>query len=148
MKQPKDLASLLVPYMVSLEYPEISKHGYFYLDMWPVAYQMLVISHPAMMVQFCQDSSFAKHRQMPSEFEPLSHGVDLVTSNGQQWKTWRSIFSPGFSPKNVQTYIPSMLEEYRVFRSKLHSFATSGETIKMDRLAMSLTVDIIGHAVL
>ncbi|ETN42361.1 uncharacterized protein HMPREF1541_01515 [Cyphellophora europaea CBS 101466] len=148
MKAPPDLANSLVPYMISLEHPEIAKHGYFYLDMWPVASQILAVSHPDMMVQFCQDTSFAKHTQMPFEFGPLTHGVDLVTSNGQHWKTWRSIFNPAFSSKNIQGYVPAMLEEYKVFRAKLEAYALNGKTIKMDQSTMALTVDIIGHAVL
>lgn len=137
-----------MPYLIGLEYPEITKPGYFYLDMWPISEQMIVVSHPDIMVQFCQDSSFAKHRQMPFEFGPLSHGLDLVTSNGQLWKTWRSIFNPAFSSKNIQSYVPMMLEEFNVFKTKLESFAATGETVRMDRHAMALTVDIIGHAVL
>lgn len=148
IKGPKNIADALVPYLISLEYPETAKQGYFYLDMWPVSEQMIVVNHPDLMVQFTQDTSFAKHRQMPFEFGPFSHGVDLVTSNGHHWKTWRSIFNPGFSSKNIQSYVPAMLEEYNIFKSKLEGFVASGETVKMDKLTMALTVDIIGHAVL
>lgn len=148
IKAPRDLSTSLVPYLIAEEHAEIAKHGYFYLDMWPVAYQMLVVHHPDIMAQFCQDPSFPKHPQMLFEFGPFTHGVDLVTSNGHLWKTWRSIFSPGFSSKNIQTYMPLMLEEYNIFRSKLEAYAASGETVNMDKTSMALTVDIIGHAVL
>jgi cytochrome P450 len=148
MKAPGDIATAIIPYLIAEQNPEFSKHGYFYLDMWPVAHQMLVVHHPDMMAQFCQDPSFPKHPQMPFEFAPLTHGVDLVTSNGQLWKTWRSVFNPGFSSQNVQTYVPAMLEEYNIFRGKLEAYAASGETVNMDRISMALTVDIIGHAVL
>lgn len=148
MKGPTDIAPSLVPYMIAVNHPEMDKHGYFYLDMWPVAEQMIVVFHPDMMVQFCQDPSFAKHDQMPFEFGPFTHGRDLVTSNGQAWKVWRSIFNPGFSVKNIQSYMPAMLEEYNIFRTKLESFAATGETFKMDKHSMALTVDVIGHAVL
>lgn len=148
MKYPRDIATSLVPYLIAIENPEFSERGYFYLDMWPVAYQMIVVSDPDLMAQFTQDTSFPKHKQMPFEFGPFTHGVDLVTSNGNIWKTWRSIFSPGFSSKNIQTYIPSMIEEFNVFRSKLKSLADRGDTVNMDRDTMALTVDIIGHAVL
>lgn len=148
MKGPPDIAPSLVPYMIAVNHPEMDKHGYFYLDMWPISEQMIVVGHPDMMVQFCQDPSLGKHHQMPFEFGPFTHGNDLVTSNGQAWKVWRSIFNPGFSAKNIQTYVPAMLEEYNVFRTKLESFAATGETFKMDKHAMALTVDVIGHAVL
>lgn len=148
MKGPSDIAPALIPYLISTHNPETEKPGYFYLDMWPVSEQMIVMVHPDMMVQFCQEPSFAKHPQMPWEFGPFTHGVDLVTSNDQAWKTWRSIFNPGFSSKNIQTYVPAMLEEYNIFRTKLESFAATGEIFKMDQHAMALTVDIIGHAVL
>jgi cytochrome P450 len=147
MKSAPNLANSLIPYMITLEYPEISKHGFTYLDMWPVSEQMIVVSNPDLMAQFTQDPSLPKHRQMPFEFGPFTHG-DLVTSNGQQWKTWRSIFSPGFSSKQIQSYVPDMIEEYRVFKAKLDACAAKGDVINMDKLTMRMTVDIIGHAVL
>jgi cytochrome P450 len=148
MRAPDDLATAMVPYFIADDNPEIRKYGYFYLDMWPVAHQMIVVHHPDIIAQFTQEPSFPKHLQLPWEFEPMSHGLDLVTSNGQHWKTWRSTFNPAFASKNIQTYIPVMLEEYNIFRSKLESFASKKETFKMDNHAMALTVDIIGHAVL
>jgi cytochrome P450 len=148
MKWPADVSTSLIPYLISLEYPEYSKHGYFYLDMWPIVNSMIVVSNPDMMVSFTQDVSLPKHRQMPFEFGPFSHGLDLVTSNGPVWKTWRAIFNPAFSLKNIQTYVPIMLQEFNIFRSKLATTASNGNVVNMDKVTMALTVDIIGHAVL
>ena len=148
MKHPTDIAVSLVPWLIAEDYPEFAKNGYFYLDMWPVAAPMICVLHPDIMAQITQDPSLPKHVQMPFEFGPLTHAKDLVTSNGQIWKTWRKIFSPGFSAQNVQTYIPAMLEEYNVFRSKLGVHAANGEIINLDKTLMAVTVDIIGHAVL
>jgi cytochrome P450 len=148
MKHPEDLATALIPYMIAIENPEYTKNGYFYLDMWPVSHQMMVVHHPDLLSQFCQDPSFPKHLQMPYEFGPFTHGVDLVTSNGRLWKTWRSIFSPGFSSANIKSYVPAMVEEFDVFRSNLEKLAAKGESFNADKYTMALTVDIIGHAVL
>lgn len=148
MKHPPDMATSIIPYLIATEYPEISKRGYFYLDNWPIASPLIAVSNPDIMVQFTQDVSFPKHAQMPFEFGPFTHGMDLVTSNGRVWKTWRSIFNPGFSSKNIQVYVTAMLQEYNFFRSRLAALSASGDTLNMDKYMMSLTVDVIGHAVL
>jgi cytochrome P450 len=150
MSAPPDLASALIPVLINKAYPEYDKDGYFYLDMWPISQQILVCRHPDLIAQFTQDpvTSLPKHDQMPFEFEPFTHGADLVTSNGRAWRTWRACFNPAFSYQNVQGYVGNMVEEYRVFRTKLMDAAAKGEVVRLDGLTMKLTVDIIGHAVL
>lgn len=148
MKYPQDLDGQAMPLLVKEEYPEICKHGFHYLDLWPISQQMLTVWDPNLMVQYCQDNSLPKHSQMKFEFEPMTKGMDIVCSNGDHWKMWRSIFNPGFSAKNVTSLVPKILEEILIFRKWLEKAAESGETVKIDKQAMNLTVDVIGQAVL
>ena len=138
----------LAPLAILRKYPEYCKYGACYMDVWPISWQMLAVFHPDMMAQFCQDPSLPKHDLMLYEFAPLTRGDDLVTSEGQQWKTWRSILSPGFSMRNIHSLIPDMLEEIQVFRTILRSLAGTGETVPMTKFAARLTVDVIARAVL
>lgn len=89
------------PYLIAVDYPEYAQHGAVYLDLWPISRQMLTVFHPDMMAQFCQEPSLPKHGLLHDEFGPYTQGDDLVGQEGQVWKTWRSIFNPGFSNRNV-----------------------------------------------
>lgn len=145
---PRDLDGGLVPLVLLRKYPEYCKFGACYLDLWPVSWPMLTVFNPDMMSQFCSDPSLPKHELMTYEFGPLSHGDDLVTSEGHKWRTWRSILNPGFSAKNIKALVPGMLDEVLVFRDILHALAERGETVPLGKLAAKLTVDVIGQAVL
>ena len=147
-KYPRDMDGGVLPLAILREYPEYFKFGACYLDIWPVSYQLMVVAHPDMMAQYCQDTSLPKHDLMSDEFTPMTQCDDLVCSEGQQWKTWRSILNPGFSAKNVQSLVPGMIEEIKVFRKGLEKIAATGETVPMTKRAARLTVDVIGQAVL
>lgn len=147
-KYPIDMDGGVLPLAILREYPDYYKFGVLYLDIWPISWPLLVVAHPDMMAQFCQDPSLPKHDLMEYEFKTFSNCDDLVCSGGQQWKTWRSIFNPGFSSKNVQSLVPDMLEEILVFRKWLQEKAATGETVPMTLQAQLVTVDVIGRAVL
>ena len=147
-RYPRDLSGVCVPWLLMREHPEISKSGVIYMDLWPVSQQMLSVIHPDLMAQFCQDPSMLKADLLHSEFMPFTQCNDLVNLEGQEWKTWRSIFNPGFSARNILTLVPAMLEEIHVFRAWLETCASTGETVALEKQTMRLTVDVIGRAVL
>lgn len=109
---------------------------------------MLVVFHPDIMAQFTQETSLPKHDLMRREFLPFTQCNDLVNQEGVVWKTWRSIFNPGFSAKNLLSFVPEMVEEILIFRGWLKSVAASGNVIKLEDQAMKVTIDIINRAVL
>jgi hypothetical protein len=53
-----------MPLLVAQTYPDFGRHGYIYLDMWPVARLMLTVWNPDMVAQFTQDTSLPKSVQM------------------------------------------------------------------------------------
>ena len=59
------------------------------------------------------------HSMVSVELEPLTGLNDLVTMEGQEWKTWRSVFNPGFSAKNLTALLPAFLEEIQVLKERL-----------------------------
>lgn len=138
----------MVPLVVALEYPEVMKAGAVYIDVWPIQEPMLAVLHSDMIAQFTQEQSQQKHPRMRSTFLPMTGATDLVTTEGQEWKTDRSIFNPGFSAKNLLSLIPAFVEEALVFKKLLLEIADSGEVVKLEHLTTKLTVDIIGRAVL
>jgi len=101
-----------------------------------------------MMAQFTQDQSLRKHPQLNQEFKHFSHAKDLVNTEGQEWKIWRRIFSPGFATANLMSLVPQMIEEILVFKACLEEAAQSNETVTLEPKAARLAFDVIGRAVL
>jgi len=147
-KYPLDTSGQYVPLLLAKEYPEICNCGLVYVDTWPIAPPMLAVFHPDMMSQFTQETSLPKHDMLRKEFMPFTQCKDLLNLEGQEWKAWRSIFNPGFSSKNLLSFVPAMLEEVHVFRAWLKIVAKSGEVVKLEEQAMKVTIDVIGRAVL
>jgi cytochrome P450 len=147
-KVPPLVAGQSVPLLLHREYPEIFDSGVAYLDLWPVASPMLAVFHPDVMAQFTQETSRPKHALLQTELGPFTQCKDLVCSEGQTWKTWRSIFNPGFSAKNLQSFVPEMLEEILVFKDWLSELAKSGRIAALEEQTSKTTTDVIGRAVL
>ena len=149
LKVPSDLAGQIHIGLLAEEYPELAKHGLLYMDMWPLAYPMIAVFDPDLLAQFIQDNSLPKfHAQGHVEFKPFTNAQDLVHLEGQEWKTARAIFNPGFSTRNLMSLIPSFVEETLVFREKLMNAAKNGKTIELEDLTTTLTVDVVSRAVL
>jgi cytochrome P450 len=118
------------------------------VDVWPISHPLLAVFEPTLISQFTQDQSQEKHPQMRTVFRPFTSATDLVTTEGQEWKTGRAIFNPGFSSRNLLSLIPSFVEDALVFRNILGKFSTTEEVITLVDFTTNLTVDIIGRAVL
>jgi cytochrome P450 len=129
-------------------YPEIVKNGLVYFDTWPLGEATLAAFDPDLMAQFTQDKSYPKSEMVSFELEPLTDLHDLVTMEGQEWKTWRGVFNPGFSAKNLTALLPAFLEEIQVLRERLVKYAESGKVIKMEETIQRATVDVICRAAL
>ncbi|KAI1094232.1 cytochrome P450 [Rostrohypoxylon terebratum] len=131
------------------EYPDIMNKGIMYMDPWPIGYPMITVHDPDMMAQFTQENSLPKFWALGKvEFRDVTEGEDLLNLDGQEWKTARSIFNPGFSARNLLSLVPNMIEEVLVFRERLRKAATSGQVVRLEDYTTDIAVDIIGYAVL
>ncbi|KAM0470470.1 hypothetical protein ACHAP7_009534 [Fusarium lateritium] len=121
----------------------------FYVDLWPARFTILVLNNPDMFNQVALKPSLPKH---PTVGNFLSTLVDpahsIVTQEGNNWKTWRSAFNPGFSPSHMLTFVPAIVEEVQVFVSLLEQNATQNNLFRMERYSTRLTLDIIGRLVM
>jgi cytochrome P450 len=145
-KYPPGAASqYMFPGLLEL-YPHLADQGALYVDVWPIFPPMIVVFDPDMISQFTQDQSLPKHELLREQFKPFTQNFDVVSQNGQEWKTWRSIFNPGFSAKNLSAIMPLLLEEIDAFRDWLKTTARSGKAVPLESQAIKLTVDLIGRA--
>lgn len=136
-----------LPILFMQEYPELANKGILYLDVWPISAPLLAIWHLDLLNQV-QEGNFPKHVLMTNEFGPATGGRDLLTLEGQEWKQARAIFNPGFSARNLLSLVPEFVDEIKIFKEKLAMFAETGEVVKLEKLTVTMAVDVIGRAVL
>ena len=68
--------------------------------------------------------------------------------DGQEWKTWRSIFNPGFSASHLMTIVPDIVKETAVFSKVLPEHVEKHDIFSMKGLTDNLAMDVIGKVVL
>ena len=117
----------------------------FYMDFWPFLAPTLIISNP----EIGQQAQLTpKHEIVTDYMYHLTGGKNLVSMHGAEWKTWRSIFNPGFSASHLMTLVPGIVDDSMVFCEILREHAEKGDVFRLEDLSTKLTVDIIGKVVL
>ncbi|KAL9584239.1 MAG: hypothetical protein Q9212_002243 [Teloschistes hypoglaucus] len=132
--------------MIRRQLPELG--SIFYLDTWPFGPQMLIVASTAGLYQITQQHSLPKYHAMKHFLKPISEGMDIVTMEGDMWKTWRGIFNPGFSAGHLMTLTESILREAQRFCDTLEKRSKDGQMFKMKGLTDNLTMDIMGKVLL
>ena len=146
-KLPKDAHAHYLPDQIRRRYPDLGP--IYYLDAWPLAQPILVVTSPLIVSQFSQaENLLPKHSGMRKFMYPVTGGFDLVSMEGQTWKKWRKLFNPGFSPDHMMALVPSMLEELSVFKDVLSRHVENGDVFFLDEVAINATIDVIGKVAL
>lgn len=81
-------------------------------------------------------------------FKPLAGGLNLFDLPEKRWKSWRLVFTKGFSADNLASFVPGMVEETLQYRQTLKKYAQSGELVRLDLVTLRFTIDFIGRTVL
>lgn len=145
-KIPKDSFQQYLPGLLRQTYPELGPN--FYMDTWPIGPPVLFISDPDTLHQITQEHSLPKHPDLRELLRPISDGLDILTMEGQTWKTWRNNFNPGFTLAHLMTLTPVIVKETLILCDVLRSFDRGREVFQMKRLTDRWTMDIIGKVVL
>ncbi|KAI1496451.1 cytochrome P450 4V3 [Biscogniauxia marginata] len=123
-----------------------------YLDCWPFSDPLALVFDPLAASQFTQIKNFPKSSFLADFLRPMTGGIDIVSSEGQAWKTWRSRFNPGFSPRNMTALLPDLLEEATVFVDGLKKMAGRngeyGAVFPLEERTTNLTLDVITRSAL
>ena len=109
---------------------------------------MLVVASTHGLYQITQEHSLPKYHALKSFLNPITEGLDIVTMEGDLWKTWRGIFNPGFSAGHLMSLTKSVVEETITFCDLLQDYSSDQRVFKMKDLTDNLTMDIIGRVVL
>ena len=145
-KLPGDCHNQYLPGLLRKAYPELGPN--FYMDTWPFGSPVLFVTEPHALQQITQDHSLPKHPDLREFLRPLANGCDIVTMEGQTWKTWRTIFNPGFSSSHLMTLTPVIVKETVILCDILRNLARRKEIVTMKNLTDRLTLDVIGNVVL
>lgn len=131
---------------VNLAFLQIAKQfshdEMFLLDMWPVSEPMLIIFNPEAAVHVCQKVNLPKSAKNESMIRPITGGPALLSMNGDEWKKWRSLFSPGFSPAVMTEQLPRVIDAVDRFCDTLRERADKG-IFCLDDLTVRLTFEVI-----
>lgn len=143
---PKDAHPQYMPDIIRRTMPELGP--VFYLDTWPFGPQMLVVASLESLHQVTQEHSLPKYHALKDFLKPIADGLDIVTMEGQTWKTWRGIFNPGFSMNHLMSLVPKVVQETQTFCDALQKHSQDRTMFQMKDLTDFLALDIIGRVVL
>ena len=145
-KIPPDSHPSYLPGLIRRAVPDIGP--VFYLDMWPFALPILVVSSPSAAYQITQEHSLPKSGELRRWIRPLAGNKDLVSLEGQPWKKWRNINNPGFSASHLMSLTPQILREVLTFCEILRERAQAGVAMPLEEATVNLTMDTIGRVIL
>lgn len=109
---------------------------------------MLMILDSDLMAQCTVKHSVPKHDAVKDFMVHLGGPGNLVSSEGNEWKKWRSAFNPGFSVGHLMTLVPTIVDDCAVYCDILTQHAKKGDLFRMEAATTKLTVDIIGKVIM
>ena len=140
-KLPLDVHGHVLPHQIQQAVPELGP--VFYIDTWPFGPPMLAVAAPDQVFQFTQAHSLPKFHALGDYLRPMTGGNNLATMEGKEWKSWRNIFSPGFSSGHLITLVPEIMKDVSVFCEILRERAKQPSIFLMDPLTTKLSLDVI-----
>lgn len=112
---------------------------FFYIDVWPAANPLLISLHPSISNQFTAgEHSTPKDPALLDFLLPVGGPSNLVSDEGQQWKTWRKIFNPGFSLTHLMTVVPDIADIVSTFHGVLERKADEGKVFRLEPIITNL----------
>ncbi|KAF7854227.1 hypothetical protein EAF04_010524 [Stromatinia cepivora] len=114
----------------------------FLLDMWPAYPASIVVFNPEAAVLISQKYNLPKPNTSLEMTKPIVGGPSLLSMNGEDWKSWRSLFNPGFSATSLMEHIPYIVDTVDILCEKFQENAGQG-IFSLDDFATRLTFDII-----
>ena len=105
-KLQKDAHSQYLPDQIRRAMPELGSN--YYIGAWPFGPPILVVSTLLTWHQITQEHSPPKCDALKKFLQPLTGGLHIVTMEGQIWKTWPRIYSPGFSLNTWWPWSPAL----------------------------------------
>jgi cytochrome P450 len=121
----------------------------FYVDLWPLGPRIMYIADPEVASKFITTGQSLPKSPLETDFiNKLLGDKNMVSAEGHNWKSLRTMFNPGFSASHLMTLVPYIVDASMVFHDIIQQKAETGELFQMEEVATRLTIDIIGKVVL
>lgn len=114
----------------------------FLIDMWPLSEPMLTVFNPEAANEVCQKANLPKAKKNETMLLPITGGNNLLSMNGDLWKTWRTLFNPGFSSGAIMEQVPQIVKYVSAFCDALRKNAGGG-LVFLDPLTTEMTFQVI-----
>ncbi|KAJ5604924.1 cytochrome P450 [Penicillium lagena] len=124
-----------------------SLEGIFYLDMWPVAPSMIVVSDPELLDQVTVVKPLPQHQMSEDFLAPITGRNVIAATNGPVWKKLHNAMLPAFSWSHIRSVTGVVVDECMLFREALDKLAASGEAFSMEEMGAKLIFDVIARIV-
>ncbi|QPC73089.1 hypothetical protein HYE68_003841 [Fusarium pseudograminearum] len=127
--------------MPQLYYTEIAHRynleGIFYLDLWPIGPGLVIISDPKLIEQAHIPRPMVPHPMTNTFLAPMVGDGNIATKGGTEWKKLHNTMSPAFSRAHAHGMVGVMVDESRLFRSKLDELSATGQVFSMEELDLA-----------
>ncbi|KAF2627826.1 cytochrome P450, partial [Macroventuria anomochaeta] len=120
--------------------------GIFYLDLWPVAPSICVVTDPDVALHMTVTRNHEKHAEENRAVDPMIGKGNIVTAEGARWKKMHKMLAPAFAIMHVTNQRPMVAETVMEFRAILNKLAETGEAFELEKYVERLTLDIVGEA--
>ncbi|KAI0861707.1 vera protein [Xylaria cubensis] len=121
-----------------------------YLDLWPVHGIITLVYDAVTGTQFTQVESLPKISFLTRYLIPLTANKDILSTEGDEWKRWRTTLNPCFSSRNITALLPDLMEEVTIFVNGLKEAAGPmgewGPVIQLEKRTTNLSFDVIARA--
>lgn len=114
----------------------------FLLDIWPVNIPLLLVFNPDAAHVVCQKMNLAKEKKNEVMIRPITGGINLLSMNGELWRYWRTLFSPGFSTGVMADQVPHLVDQVSSFCARLEQNADKG-IVLLNHFTSEMTFKII-----
>jgi len=121
--------------------------GLFYLDLWPLGPEQLIIIDPELASQYVTPRNLPKHKLQADFLDPILGEGNIVVANGPRWKRLHNMLAPAFSTTNVLGMTRLFAQNVKGFHDVLSEISKSGEPFSLEEKISTLVFDIIFKAI-
>lgn len=146
MQLPKGAQQSTMFSRLSKEFPD--SDNLFYIDLWPFSNPMIIVSTPNLSYQVCQERDLPRPASLRPFFEPITGGLGLFVMNGEEHRSSRALFNPGFGSNVILEHMTHIVEMGQVYVGKLREHAQNENMFSLDDMTCSYMMDVIGKVTL
>jgi len=119
----------------------------WYVDLWPIGPQQVVITGPDAAAQVTAIRSYPMHPEVNRFLAPMIGDNVIAATNGPLWKKLHHMMAPAFTPRYVKTLLSTIADEVMLFHGRLRELAKAGDVFSMEEELSKLSFDVIGGIV-